>query len=365
MSVEPSTVMSKGAGAAAKAGVQVEVSSRITGWGMNLPQRIVRNEHFASYLETSDEWIRDRTGIAERRWAAADVSASTLAEPACKIAIDRAGLAASDIDGIVVATVTPDFVFPGTACVLQKKLGISKGFAFDLNAVCSGFVYALVTADSLIAAGQATNILVVGVDLFSRLINPNDRSTCILFGDGAGALVLSSAAKNPGQTGGRRTVTGSSKTLSGIYGCKLRSDGGSGDILSVPCGTACQPTPDSLKNGEHFLQMAGREVFKLAVRSLVDLSKELLQDLQIDPSEVDFFISHQANQRILDAMGRQLGVPPEKILSNVERYGNTSAASVPILLAESIESETIQPGQLLLISAFGGGLTWGGAVVRL
>jgi 3-oxoacyl-[acyl-carrier-protein] synthase-3 len=348
--------------------VAVEVASRITGWGMNLPERVVTNDHFASYLETSDEWIRERTGIAERRWAAPDVSASMLAEPACRRAVEKAGLDLGDIDGIVVATVTPDYTFPGTACVLQKRLGIKKGFAFDVNAVCSGFVYALVTADSLIASGQARNILVVGVDLFSRLINPQDRSTSILFGDGAGAVVLSSAV--PASAGAvgvgrKRTVSGSSKTIRGVYGCKLRSDGSSGEILGVPCGTASQPTPESLQRGDHYLQMAGREVFKLAVRSLVEISEELLSEVGVAASDVDYFVSHQANQRILDAMARNMGLSAEKVLSNVSRYGNTSAASVPVLLAESIDNGPIKPGNLLLISAFGGGLTWGAALVRL
>ena len=346
----------------------VKVASRISGWGKNLPPKVVPNQHFAEYLETTDEWIQDRTGIKERRWAEVDVSASMLAEPACTAAIKQAGLSAGDIDGIIVATVTPDYIFPGTACMLQKRLGIKRGFAYDLNAVCSGFVYALVNADAMIASGHANHILVVGVDLFSRLIDPNDRSTCILFGDGAGAVVLSSALQQPSALGSPAlsgSISGSSRTVRGIYGCQIHSDGSSGDILGVPSGSACQPTPESLMRGEHYLKMAGREVFKLAVRSLVDLSRQLLTRLQIDLNQVDYFISHQANQRILDAMARQLGAPAEKVLSNVAHYGNTSAASVPILLAEAIENGPVRAGDLILISAFGGGLTWGAALVRL
>ena len=341
---------------------EVRVASRITGTGMCVPQRVVTNDHFASYLETSDQWIRDRTGIVERRWAEPGVSASELAEPAARRAIEKAGLSVSDIDGIVFATVTPDYLFPSTACFLQKRLGIKKGFAFDINAVCSGFIYALVTADSLLASGQARNVLVVGADIYSRIINPQDRSTCVLFGDGAGAVVLS-AVSAPGTIGGGY-ITGSSSELRGLYASTLGADGSQTDILCVPNGSAAQPTPESIAEGKHYLKMEGREVFKLAVRKLGEISETLLAQVGVTISEVDYFVSHQANKRILLSMAEKLGVPEAKVLMNVEKYGNTSAASLPILLAEAEDQGTLKPGDLVLLSAFGGGVTWGAILLR-
>jgi len=358
----------------------VHVASRITGTGMNVPGRVVGNDHFAGYLETSDEWIRDRTGIENRRWVEENVGASELAEPAARAAMKEAGLTADDIDGIIFATVTPDFVFPSSACCLQRRLGVKQGFAFDVNAVCSGFIYALATADAMIARGLGKNVLVVGADIFSKLINPNDRTTCILFGDGAGAVVLSrvensgSGSEKAGseKAGSKKTDSSSSQSVDralnpirGIYRSKLAADGNYGDILCVPAGTAKTPTPDSLQRGEHFLTMAGKEVFKLAVRYLGEISEHVLKDTGFSAEDVDFFVSHQANKRILLAMARHLGVPEEKVLVNVEQYGNTSAASVPILLAEATAKGTIKAGDLLLLSAFGGGVTWGAVLLRM
>ena len=339
----------------------------ISGTGFSVPERVVTNSHFAGYLETSDEWIRDRTGIAERRWIEGEVSSSMLAEPACRAAISAAGLTPADIGGVVLATVTPDFIFPSTACCLQRRLGISGGFAFDINAVCSGFIYALTVADALLAQQLAKHILVVGVDIYSRIINPNDRSTCILFGDGAGALVLS----DPGSVEKRyvsegKTVTKDTTKLNrGILSSVIHADGAYGDILQVPCGTAKVPTAESMMRGEHYLTMAGKEVFKLAVRHLGEVCLQALAKANVAAEEVDFVVAHQANKRILDAMAKQIGVPTEKILWNGDRYGNTSAASIPLLLAESIEAGVIKPGQTLLLNAFGGGVTWGALVIRL
>ncbi len=353
---------------------RVSIASRISGVGMAVPDRVVTNEHFASYLDTTDEWIRDRTGISERRWSEPGVPVSEFAERACRQALTAARIGTDEIDGIICATVTPDYVFPSTACVLQGKLGVKKGLAFDINAVCSGFLYALVTADSLIASGQCTKVLVVGADLYSRIINPQDRSTCILFGDGAGAVVVEAVASNgataanigPAKIGhlSERFTEGSVIKDRGIYSSELSADGSMGNILCVPSGTAKQPTPESLAAGEHYLTMAGREVFKLAVRSLVDVSERLLERAGFEVEDVDYFISHQANQRILLAMARQLGAEPEKVLSNVAKYGNTSAASLPILLAEAAQEGKLKKGDLVLLSAFGGGLTWGAMLLR-
>ncbi len=343
---------------------EVRVTSRILGAGMNVPPRVVPNSYFASYLETSDEWIRDRTGIEERRWVEPGVGVSELAEPACRAAIKNAGLTTEDIDGIVLATVTPDYLFPSSACFLQSRLGIKRGFAFDVNAVCSGFIYALVTADALIMAGQAKNVLVIGADIYSQIINPQDRATCVLFGDGAGAVVLSRAANGNGSGPGAGFVEGSGGTVRGLYGSEIHSDGAHAEVLCVPQGTAKPLTTERIAKNEHLLYMNGREVFKLAVRGLAEVSDNLLSRLQVPASAVDYFVSHQANKRILSAMAKHLDVPEEKVLMNLNKYGNTSAATVPMVLAEFSANGTIKPGDLLLLSAFGGGVTWGAVLLR-
>lgn len=340
------------------------VASRISGCGMAVPEKVVTNDHFAKYLETSDEWIRTRTGIAERRWAEPDVSASELALPAAQDAIAAAGLSVDDIDGIVLATVTPDYVFPSTACFLQKRLGMTRGFAFDVNAVCSGFVYALTTANGLIKAEQAKNILVVGVDIYSRILDHNDRGTCVLFGDGAGAVVLSAVGE---EVDGNFTVglEGSAAEISGVYATELGSDGKYTEILCVPSGTANQATPESMKAGDHYLKMEGREVFKLAVRKLGEISESIVEKAGLAAEDVDYFVSHQANERILSSMAKHMNIPENKVLMNLAKYGNTSAASIPILLAEKVEDGTVSEGDLVLLSAFGGGVTWGVVLLRM
>ena len=333
----------------------VAKASKITGWGHNLPQRVVDNEYFASYLETSDEWISSRTGIKQRHWSDKLESASSLAQPACEQALKSAGLSANDIDGIVLATVTPDKQFPSTACILQQRLGCPAGIAFDVNAVCSGFLYALSTADGLLRSKRARRILVVGVDLYSRIIDKNDRRTCILFGDGAGAVVLE--ACDDSEIGDEQAP--------GVLHLELGADGNHADILQVPLGTANEVTADSLAEGKHFLQMEGREVFRLAVRRLIEVSESVVDASGVQMADVDFVVSHQANKRILDAMAKHMGLASEKVLHNVERVGNTSAASIPILLSESLTDGKIKSGDMVLLSAFGGGVTWGAALVRI
>ena len=335
------------------------VASEISGVGMSVPERVIKNDYFASYLETSDEWIQDRTGIVERRWVEGQVSASELAEPAARIAIERAGLTTSDIDGVVLATVTPDYVFPSTACRLQGRLGISKGFAFDINAVCSGFIYALTVSDSLIRTGQAKNVLVVGVDIYSSIIDKKDRSTCVLFGDGAGAVVLS-ARKGKEQACSLESLL----STRGVYCSEITADGRGADLLYTAAGTAKPITAESISNGEHFLKMQGREIFKHAVRRLSEVSLSVLDKCSLSVSQVDWFVSHQANKRILLSMAKHLGIDTNKVLVNVDKYGNTSAASLPILLAEASEEGSLKKGDLVLLSAFGGGLTWGAVLLR-
>jgi len=324
----------------------------ISGSGFSVPPNVVTNDDLSEFMDTDHDWIVERTGISERRWAAPELSASELALPACKAALNRSGILAADLDGIIVATVTPDYIFPSTAAVIQGKLGAKGGLAFDVNAVCSGFVYALSVAASLMAGGAFKHVLVVGVDLYSRIIDKSDRSTAILFGDGAGAIVLS--REDQIKNGAGR----------GVHSYSLGCDGSLGDLLCVKSGTAKEPTAESLGTSIHALQMNGKEIFKLAVRAGVEGGKELCSAIGISPPEIDYLMFHQANQRILSSVGKQLGLKDEQVLSNVAKYGNTSAASIPILLAESAEQGILQPGQLLLLSAFGGGVTWGGALVR-
>lgn len=321
---------------------------------MNVPKRVVANSHFASYLDTSDEWIQERTGIAERRWIENNESASELAEPAARAAVEMAGLNLSDIDGIIFATVTPDHIFPSTASCLQRRLGCTGGLAFDVNAVCAGFIYAFATADALIRTGLASNILVVGSDIYSRILDYQDRGTCILFGDGAGACVLS------------RIGTGPSKVAegSGVLGSKLRADGSYTDILCVPAGSAKPWGPGSFEAKDNCVHMAGKEVFKLAVRHLAEVSEQLITELGYKSSDVNWIVAHQANKRILDSVTKHLGTDPERMLMNVEKYGNTSAASVPILFCEAVTAGTIKRGDLVLINAFGGGVSWGASLIR-
>lgn len=338
----------------------MKISSYISGLGMSVPEKIVKNDYFETYLETSDEWIKSRTGIEERRWAEPGVVASELAEKACLQAINQAGISKEEIDGVVFATVTPDNVFPSSACCLQRRLGLRPGFAFDINAVCSGFVYALITADSLIAKGLARHVLVVGADLFSQIINMQDRSTCVLFGDGAGAAVLS---KTESEDSNRGTSTASgASTARGIISSIWGADGSQGDIL---CVTRDTTIAQELNIKEPKVVMNGKEVFRVAVRKMGEISLELLEKSGVSAEEIKAVICHQANKRILDAVANQLSISPEKMLSNVEKYGNTSAASIPMLLAEAFCEKKVQKGDLLLINAFGGGVTWGAILLRL
>src|SRR5688572_9163198 len=318
------------------------IYSRIVGTGSYLPERIVTNAEFAARLETSDAWIRERTGIAQRHIADKSQASSDLALEASKSALSAAGVRADELDLIVVATSTPDHVFPSTACLLQAKLGIKGSAAFDVQAVCSGFVYGLATADSFIRSGQYQKALVVGAEVFSRILDWNDRGTCVLFGDGAGAVVLVSASKP------------------GIHASVLRADGSQSGVLSVPgnvCGGAIVGSP--------FLQMNGQAVFKFAVRVLEESARETLALADMQISDVDWLIPHQANVRILEATARKVGLPLEKLVVTVDHHGNTSAASVPLALDEFVRAGKIRAGQRLLLQGVGGGFTWGSSIVTL
>ena len=316
--------------------------SRIVGTGSYLPARVVTNDEFARRLDTTDTWIRERTGIVERRIADESQASSDLALEASRSALAAAQLAAADIDLIIVATSTPDYVFPSTACLLQAKLGIRNCPAFDVQAVCSGFVYALATADRFIRSGMNRRALVVGAEVFSRIMDWNDRATCVLFGDGAGAVVLA-AADQPG-----------------IHASVLHADGSYADILSVP-GNVC----GGRITGSPYLQMQGNQVFKLAVKVLDEVARETLAAAEMSVADVDWLIPHQANVRILEATARKLGLPRERLAVTVDRHGNTSAASIPLALDEYVRAGKIRAGQRVMMEGVGGGFTWGAVLATM
>ena len=310
--------------------------SRIAGTGSYLPAQILTNDELAQRIDTNDAWIRARTGIRERRIAAPDEKTSDLAAHAARAALAAAGIAPEDADLIVVATTTPDMIFPSTACILQAKLGASGGPAFDVQAVCSGFVYALAVADRMIAGGMARNALVVGAEIYSRILDWNDRGSCVLFGDGAGAVVL---VPSP---------------VPGIGSAHLHADGRYRDILCVP-GTVA----GGKVSGTPFVRMDGPAVFKFAVGVMAEVGAEALKANGVDASAVDWFIPHQANIRIMDASAKKLGVPSERMIATVDRHANTSAASIPLALDEAVRDGRIKAGHRLLLIGVGGGFTWG------
>jgi len=315
--------------------------SRIVGTGSYLPARVVTNDELARSIETTDEWIRTRTGIRERRVAAADEKTSDLALNAARRALDAAQIAAADVDLIVVATTTPDMIFPSTACALQAKLGARGGAAFDVQAVCSGFVYALGIADRMIASGMARNALVVGAEIYSRILDWRDRGTCVLFGDGAGAAVLV-----PSQA-------------PGVLSAHLHADGSHRDILCVP-GTVA----DGRVVGSPFVHMDGQAVFRFAVRVLAEVAEEALAANRLEASAIDWMIPHQANIRIIEATAKKLGVPMARIVNTVERHANTSAASIPLALDEAVRDGRIRDGHRVMLLGVGGGFTWGSVLMQ-
>lgn len=319
--------------------------SLVRGCGAYLPARVMTNDELAARLETSNEWIVQRTGIRERHIAADGETTSDLATAAAERALKAAGMTGADLDLIVLATATPDHTFPATAAKVQARLGMRRGAAFDVQAVCTGFIYALSVADNAIRAGQAKRALVIGAETFSRILDWNDRGTCVLFGDGAGALVLE-AVPDEGGSAAR-----------GILSTHLHSDGTGYELLYVDGG------PSTTGLAGH-VRMEGREIFRHAVQRLAEVVDEALTANRIDAGAVDWLVPHQANRRIIDAMGKRLGLPPEKVVITIDRHANTSAASVPLALAEASGDGRIGRGQLVLMEAMGGGLTWGAALVR-
>ena len=315
--------------------------SRIIGTGSYLPEKVLANTDLETIVDTSDEWIYTRTGIRQRHIAADNESSSDLALNASRRAIDAAGLTPDDLDLIIVATTTADMVFPSTACLLQAKLGMTRGAAFDVQAVCSGFVYALATADQFMRSGDYRHVLVVGAEVYSRIIDWKDRSTCVLFGDGAGAVVLGRSDKP------------------GIMASRLHSDGRYANILSVPGGVS-----RGAVCGKPLLQMEGNTVFKLAVKVLGEVADETLAAGGLARADLDWLIPHQANIRIIQATAKKLGLSMERVITTVDRHANTSAASVPLALDEAVRDGRIRPGHHVLLEGVGGGFTWGAVLVR-
>jgi 3-oxoacyl-[acyl-carrier-protein] synthase-3 len=324
-------------------------STRIVGTGAYVPARVLTNADLEKLVDTSDEWIVTRTGISERHITSDEEATSDLAYHAARAALEAAGMDATDLDMILVATVTPDMLFPSTACVLQDRLGARRAGALDISAACSGFVYGLGVADGLVRAGTVRSVLLVGAESLTKIVNWQDRNTCVLFGDGAGAVVLRA-------DGGE----------SGILSTHLYADGSKGPLLMLPGGGSRHPVSQAVVDtGLAKIQMnSGNEVFKLAVRAMEDAALTALKQHGFDVHDIDHLISHQANLRIISALGQRLGLPDHKVIVNLQRVGNTSAASIPLALDEAVRDGRIKSGHLVLLCAFGGGLTWASSLIR-
>jgi 3-oxoacyl-[acyl-carrier-protein] synthase III len=318
----------------------------ITGVGAYVPDKVLTNADLERMVETDDEWIVERTGIRERRIAADSQAASDLAVPACRQALERAGLSGEEIDYVVVATATPDMLFPATSCIVADELGASNAAAYDLLAGCSGFVYALAQAYGAVAGGLSERALVVGSETLSKITNWNDRGTCIIFGDGAGAAVVERVGEG------------------GFQGFELGADGSRGPDLCIPAGGSRMPaTAENLAQEAQFIQMNGREVYRFATRVMVSSARELIERCGLELDDVDLYVPHQANKRIIDHAAKDLGLPEDKVVLNIDRYGNTSSASIPLALAEAADDGRLVNRSVVLMTAVGAGLTWGSVVM--
>lgn len=326
----------------------MSVFAHITGWGMAIPEKVLSNHELTQMVETSDEWIRSRTGIEERRIASGDQTTASLASDAALRALRMANLHPSRVDLIIVSTSSPEHIFPATACLVQDRIGAMNAGAFDLLAACTGFIYALDMAAQAIRSGSIKNALVIGSETLSRIVNWEDRDTCILFGDGAGAFVLQ-ASEKPG----------------GVMASVLRSDGSGGELLSVPGGGSRFPTnQESLNRGLHFIHMNGREVFRFATRVMAQATEEVVEASNLNKEVIDLIIPHQANYRIIEAASRSLKIPIEKFMINLDRYGNTSTASIPVATCEALQQGRLKEGDNVIFVGFGAGLTWGALAVQ-
>ena len=322
--------------------------AQIVGWGKHVASQVLTNDDLAKMVDTSDDWIRTRTGIVERRIADPRETTSTMSIKAARAALQVADVAPEQLDLIIVATATPDYLFPATACLVQDALGARRAGAFDLLAGCSGFVYGLGVGSQLIISGAYENVLVIGAETLSRIMDWTDRNTCVLFGDGAGALLLQ-ASDAPG----------------GVLSFTLGADGSGGDLLMLPGGGSRHPaSAETVAQKLHYARMNGREVFRFATRIMGQAAKEAIQAAELKIDDVDLFIPHQANIRIIQSAAKHLGLPMDKVFVNLDRYGNTSCASIPIAFCEAIEEERIKPGDHLVLVSFGAGLTWASAVVQ-
>ncbi|GAB4458188.1 MAG: ketoacyl-ACP synthase III [Anaerolineales bacterium] len=317
--------------------------AHITGWGMSVPEKILTNDDLSKIVETSDQWIRERTGIRERRIAKDGQTTSSLGVEAALKALTVANLRPTDLDLIICSTSTPDYIFPATACLIQDQIGASRAGAFDLLAACSGFIYATNMAAQAIRSGSIKNALVVGAETLSRFVNWKDRNTCILFGDGAGAFVLQ-ASEKPG----------------GVYSAVMHSDGSGGDLLAVPGGGSALPASEAtIHAGKHFIEMDGKEVFRFATRVMAQATLEALEAAGMSIEDISWVVPHQANIRIIEAAARGLKQPMDKFIVNLDRYGNTSTASIPIAAVEAVERGQLKSGDKFVMVGFGAGLTWG------
>ena len=324
-----------------------QIRAKVTGVGHNLPDYVLTNKELESLVDTDDEWIRTRTGITERRiLKEPGKGTSHMATPAAQQALEHAGVDPEEIDAIIVATVTPDYLFPSTACLVQKRIGAKNAFAFDLSAACSGFIYALTTGGNMIEAGRAKKVLVIGADKMSSILDYSDRTTCILFGDGAGAVVLEATEENEG-----------------IIDYVHHTDGDEECLLYQPAGGSLHPaTVETVQNMLHYVRQDGRPIFKKATEGMADVSLEIMERNNLQPDDVAWLVPHQANLRIIDATARRMGLETEKVMINIGKYGNTTAATIPLCLYDW--KDQLNKGDNLVLSAFGGGLTWGAVYLK-
>jgi 3-oxoacyl-[acyl-carrier-protein] synthase-3 len=319
----------------------------ITGLGCYVPERVVTNDELSQMVDTSDEWIMERTGIRERRVASPEEALSDLCLPSARDALEQAGVRPEELDLIIVATVTPDMLFPSTGAIIADELGAKDAAAYDLSAGCTGFMYALAQAHGMVSAGLSDRALVIGGDVLSKIVNWHDRSTCVLFGDGAGAVVIEPVQDE------------------GFFGFELGADGSGGVHLHMPAGGSRLPaSPETVAAEQHFAFMNGREVFKFATRVLVSSAEKLLEECDMSMDEVDVYVPHQANVRIIDHAAKKLGVHEDRVVVNVDRFGNTSSGSIPLALADAVADGRLEEGKLLLMTGMGAGLTWGSALMR-